>query len=179
MEVPEGTLHLGGLALAHAAWSVSELPAGQALAPLAFVRRGTDLQLMRFEAESQELAIKGGRAALAKKQSTLDAWAFAREGLMDGRAFELGEVASSEAGKVDVLAVDAWSHEMQDAITVIQAYQPFATGQFRVVGAALIVADGQTLEGARAERLRKLVYAGVRKHEKVAPMWKQWRGDSK
>lgn len=170
-------MHLGGLALAHAAWSVSDLAAGQALAPLAFVRRGTDLQLMRFEAESQEMAIQGGRAALAKKQSTLDAWAFAREGLMDERAFEITEVASSEKGKVDVLAVDVWSHEMKEPITVIQAYQPFASGAFKVVGEALIVADGATVDGARAQRLRKLVYAGVQKHEKVAPMWKRWRGE--
>ncbi|MBI5364665.1 MAG: hypothetical protein HZA53_15925 [Planctomycetes bacterium] len=158
---------------------MSDLVAGQALAPLAFVRRGTDLQLMRFEAETQELAIQGGKAALAKKQSTLDAWAFAREGLMDERAFELSGVQSSEAGKVDVLAVDAWSHEMKEPITVIQAYQPFASGAFKVLGQALIVAEGATVEGARAERLRKLVYAGVQKHEKVAPMWKQWRSDSK
>ena len=97
-EVLESTLHLAGLALAHAAWSVSDLERGQALAPLAFVRRGTDLQLLRFEAETQELAIQGGRAALAQQQSTLDAWAFAREASL--RSLFVRSIASAECGHV-------------------------------------------------------------------------------
>lgn len=178
LEVPESTLHLGGLALAHAAWSVCDLPAGQALCPLAFVRRGGELQLMRFEAESQERAIRGGRRELAKRQSQFDAWAFAREGLMDERVFGLENAKSSAAGKLDVLAVDTWSHEMKKPITVIQAYQPFSTGEFRVLGDALIVANGETVDGPRGDRLRSHVYVGVQRHEKVAPMWKQWRAAS-
>lgn len=133
---------------------------------------------MRFEAESQEVAIRGGRAELAKQQSTLDAWAFAREGLIDERAFEVGVVQSSEKGKLDVLAVDAWSHEMAEPVSVIQAYQPFSSGRFRVLGEALIVVRGETVEGAKAERMRRHVYAGVKKHEKVAPVWKTWRDDA-
>jgi hypothetical protein len=177
IEVLESTLHLAGLALAHAAWSVSDLEKGQALAPLAFVRRGTDLQLLRFEAESQELAIQGGRAALAKQQSTLDAWAFAREGLMDERAFALEDVKSSEQGKVDVLAIDAWSYEMKEPVTVIQAYQPLACGQFKVRGEVLIVLSGKSVEGAKAKKMRAHVYDGVMKHEKVGPLWPGWRTD--
>lgn len=175
MKVPDSTLHLAGLALGHAAWSVSDLAAGEALAPIAFVRRGQDLQLMRFEAETQELAIQGGRAALEKQQSALDAWAFAREGLMDVKAFDLKGIQSSEEGKIDVLAIDAWSHEMSEPITLIQAFQPNSTGTFLVRGDALVVIQGQGVEGARAARMRALLYEGVLKHEKVAPLWKRWR----
>lgn len=178
LEVPSATLQLSGLALAQAAWNVSELEAGATLCPLAFLRRGENLQLMRFEADSQDVAIRGGRAELAKQQSTLDAWAFAREGLIDGRAFEVGEVRSSEKGKLDVIAVDAWSHEMEEAVTVIQAYQPSSSGRFRVLGEAMIVAKGETVEGAKADRMRRQVYAGVKKHEKVAPVWETWRGEA-
>jgi len=175
VEVPESTLHLGGLALAQAAWAASGSAKGVALDPIAFVRRGAELQLMRFEASSQALAIQGGRAALLKQQSTLDAWAFAREGLMDENAFGLSGVESSEAGKVDVLAIDAWSHEMSEAITLIQAYQPNTSGRFRVLGDALFVAAGQTVDGERAATWREQVYAGVQKHEQVAPLWRRWR----
>lgn len=174
MTIPDSTLHLGGLALAHAAWTVSDLPNGETLCPLAFVRRGQDLQLIRFEADSQATAIQGGRAELEKQQSSMDAWAFAREGLVEQDLFELGPAPSSEQGKLDVLTIDIWSHDMSRRITFIQPYQPQATGSFRVLGDALVVVDGKVVDGKRAERMRAHLYQGARKHPKAADLWDRW-----
>lgn len=40
MPVPEATALLAGFVLAHAAWSVSDLPEGQLLVPLAMIEEG-------------------------------------------------------------------------------------------------------------------------------------------
>jgi len=174
MNVPESTLQLGGLALAHAALGLSDLPRGETLAPLAFVRRGQDLQLLRFEAETQAIAITGGRAELEKQQSSMDAWAFAREGLVEIGKFEMGAIPSSEPGKLDVLTVEVWSHDTPERVTFVQAYQPHSTGAFKVVGEALVVVDGKVVEGKRAERMRAHLYQGARQYPKTAELWDQW-----
>src|SRR2546425_10308417 len=83
MITPPGSgLLLAGFVLAHAAWSVSDLPNGELLAPLAMVERGGHREITRFEAASQAAAIAEGRAAMAKLGTSVDAWAFAREGLI-------------------------------------------------------------------------------------------------
>jgi hypothetical protein len=83
---------LAGFALAHAAWSVSDLPKGELLVPLAVVEKNGQRQLLRFEAKTQEQAIAQAKAALTQRQPELDAWAFVREGLL-----------SEGTGTVDVL----------------------------------------------------------------------------
>ena len=50
---PDSVVLLAGFVLAHAAWSVSDLPKGQLLVPLAVVETGGQRQLLRFEAQTQ------------------------------------------------------------------------------------------------------------------------------
>jgi hypothetical protein len=66
---------LAGFAIAHAAWSVSDLPQGELLVPLAFVEKNGQRQLLRFEAKTQDQAIAEAKAALTQRQPELDAWA--------------------------------------------------------------------------------------------------------
>jgi len=99
--IPDSLILLAGFVLAHSAWSVSDLPKGEFLVPLAIVEKTSQRQLLRFEAQTQEQAIAEGKAALAQRQGQLDAWAFGREGLLSGGT-----------GKVDVLTVDAWAKGM-------------------------------------------------------------------
>lgn len=42
MPVPEATALLAGFVFAHAAWSVSDLPEGQLLVPLAMIEEGSE-----------------------------------------------------------------------------------------------------------------------------------------
>jgi hypothetical protein len=162
--MPDSLVLLAGFALAHAAWSVSDLPAGELLVPLAVVEKDGRRQLLRFEARTQEEAIAQAKAALAQRQAELDAWALAREGVM-----------SRGAGKVDVLSVDAWAKGMGQPITFVQEFIPYSSGAFQVRGDALAIVDGRTLAGAEAARLVAKLYEGVRQHPKAGQLWQGWR----
>src|SRR5689334_1387184 len=106
MPIPESAVLLAGFVLAHAVWSVSDLPKGDLLVPLAIIEKNGQREVLRFEAETQAEAINEGKATLVKHQADADAWAFAREGQF------------KEDGKyVDVISVDAWAKGMAAPIT--------------------------------------------------------------
>ena len=151
MVLPESLILLAGFVLAHAAWSVSDLPKGELLVPLAVVEKNGQRQLLRFEAQTQEQAIAEGKTTLANRQAQLDAWAFGREGLMP-----------EGTGKVDVLTVDAWARGMARPITFVQRFKPYSSGAFGITGDAMVVVDGKVLEGAEAARMVSSLYDGVR-----------------
>jgi hypothetical protein len=156
---------LAGFVLAHCAWSVSDLPKGELLVPLAIVEKNSQRELLRFQAQTQEQAIADGKATLAKRQSELDAWALGREGLM-----------SAGNGKVDVLTIDAWAKGMARPITFVQRFRPGSSGPFRILGDPIVVVEGKALQGAEASRLVNTLYDGVRRHPKAGPLWQEWRG---
>jgi len=62
---PDSVVLLAGFVLAHAAWSVSDLPKGELLVPLAVVETGGKRQLLRFEAQTQEQSIAEAKATLS------------------------------------------------------------------------------------------------------------------
>ena len=162
---PDSVVLLAGFVLAHAAWSVSDLPKGELLVPLAVIETGGQRQLLRFEAQTQEQSIAEAKASLAKRQGRLDAWAFVREGLMP-----------EGTGKVDVLTVDAWARGMTRPITFVQKFSPYSSGAFRINGDAIVVVDGKLVEGAEAARLVKRLYEGVSQHPKAGQLWHGWSG---
>jgi hypothetical protein len=156
---------LAGFALAHAAWSASDLPAGELVVPLAFVQRGQARELVRFEAATQEEAVLNGKAAMSKATVDSDAWAFAREGLFprDGK-------------KVDVLVVDCWSSGMSSPITFIQQFEPFAAKQrCRIVGEPLLVVEGIIQTPKAAQTAIKRLRDGIRSHPKAGALWSSWQ----
>ncbi len=160
-------LLLAGFVLAHAAWSVSDLPQGELLVPLAIVERGGTRELMRFEAATQEEAIKQGKAKMAGLTGTVDAWAFAREGLI------------TEGGrKIDALTVDFWAKGMEESASLMQRYEPFAArGRFRVIGQPDIIIKGVMQEPHAAEQPVSQVRAGISQHPKAASLWDAWKSE--
>ena len=104
---------LVGFTFAHATWNVSDLPKGELLCPLAIVQKGEKRELQRFEAVTQESAISQGKIAMGKLQGTSEAWAFAREGLIN-----------ESTGKVDVLVADFWGKGMDKPCTLLQRFEP-------------------------------------------------------
>lgn len=156
---------LAGFAFAHAAWSASDLPRGELVVPLAFVQKGAERELVRFEAPTQEKAVAGGKAAMADARSHSDAWAFAREGLFP-----------REGKKVDVLVVDCWAKGMSAPATFVQQFEPYAARQrFRIVGEPLLMLDGEaqgaTLTLPVLEKLRE----GIHSHPMVGSLWGSWQ----
>ena len=57
MAIPEPLLMLAGFCFAHATWSISDLPEGELLVPLAIVEAAGERGLKRFEAATQAEAI--------------------------------------------------------------------------------------------------------------------------
>ncbi len=162
MKISEETLHLAGFALAHAAWSVSDLPEGDLLCPLAFVEEPNERKLLRFEAESQEQAIAHALATLEEKQSLGKAWAFAREGF-----------TRKGNDKVDVLLIQVWAPGMTEPLFLSQPFEPFARrGKFRVMGKLEIINVAGSAEGH--ETITEIVREGIFQHPKVATLWRQW-----
>ena len=161
--IPDSLVLLAGFVLAHAAWSVSDLPKGELLVPLAVVEKDGQRQVLRFEAATQEEAIARGKATLARRQAELDAWAFAREGLL-----------RDKSGKVDVLTVDAWAKGLPRPVSFVQRFTPAATGAFRVTGDAMVIVDGKALTEAEAVGLVKMLYAGALQHPRAGPFWPRW-----
>lgn len=164
MAVPEATALLAGFVLAHAAWSVSDLPEGQLLVPLAMIEEGSERKLVRFEAETQEEAISKGKEFVLEQKAAASTWAFAREGQIN-----------TATGYVDILVVEAWSDGMAEPITYIQPFQPFASGSFKLLGPAVPVVGGSMLSPEASEPYLAELYRGISSHGKAVSLWASWQ----
>ena len=164
-DIPDHALALGGFTVAHATWSVSDLPDSELLCPLAIVERQGQRELLRFEAETQEEAISEGKRVMAEEKDA-DAWAFAREG-----AWRMQEGGEAQ----DVLVVDFCAEGMLNPLTVVQPFERFTkSGRFRVVGEMMIASSGQVLDSASSHKLIEGIKAGIQEHSKVAELWHTW-----
>src|SRR5689334_20924277 len=109
MEVSEDAILLAGLALAHAAWSLSDASEGELLVPLAFVQENDAVTFIRFEAGSQKVAIREAKSFLAGEGAMKDGWAFARE----------GSLRDPDGSASNVISVDAWAKGMDSPIVLV------------------------------------------------------------
>jgi hypothetical protein len=166
-DFPHSALSLAGFVLAHAAWSVSDTADDELLCPLAVVEQPNgDRRLLRFEADTQEEAIAAGKAAMRQASRDAAAWAFAREGAW--RPDGAGEPQ-------DVVTVDFWARGMSGPGTLLQAFERYTrAGRFRVLGRAVLVADGQVVEADVARSTLDAIEAGVVTHPNVAELWPTW-----
>lgn len=165
MLINENTLHLAGFALAHAAWSVSDLPQGELLCPLAFVQSDEGRELVRFEADTQEQAIANAMSTLEKEKARGKSWAFVREGLL-----------RRDEEKIDVLLTSVWAPGMPDPLHLAQPFEPFAKrGKFRLLGELQLLDVEGPIEGR--ETIRQIVRQGILQHPKVGRLWVKWEAE--
>jgi hypothetical protein len=171
MSLPNAGLLLAGFVLAHAVWNVSDMPKGELLVPLAIVERGEKRELIRFEADTQEAAIAKGKAMMAELGKSVDAWAFARDGLL--RDPETGRA-------VDAVTIDFWAKGMESPANLIQRYEPFATRRkFRLLGEPMVLISGVALQPKDSMPLLEVISRGVQQHPQAAPLWPSWQGAAK
>lgn len=164
MNIPEGGLLLAGFVLAHALWSVCDVPKGELLVPLAVIETKEGRHLHRFEANTQEEAIAKGKAYVNSLGPEVSTWAFAREGLMP-----------EGTGKVDVISVDVWAKGMEKPITLIQRFEPYAKRQhFRVIGKPEVAINSVVQDSKTVQNIVDTVEKGVLGHSKVKPLWAEW-----
>ena len=76
MVPPDSLILLAGFVLAHAAWSVSDLPKGELLVPLAIVEKNGQRQLLRFEAPTQAQAIAEGKVLEGAEAARVVSWLY-------------------------------------------------------------------------------------------------------
>lgn len=166
----EESARLAGFALAHAAWSISDVPGEQLLVPFVVVEHDGARELMRFEADTQEAAIAEGRRAVQTLIARVHAWAFGRDGLLRRRG---GDSAQH------VLVVEFGYGEGKDPIAFIQPYAPFAAGgHFRILGDPMITRGGEVAGPDEAAVWLRLLHEGIRQHAAVADLWAGWQGDA-
>ncbi|MDQ2768034.1 MAG: hypothetical protein M3Y30_12860 [Gemmatimonadota bacterium] len=161
-------LSLAGFALAHAAWSMSDLDDGDHLCPLALVEQHDGARRMtRFEADTQESAIIAGKVAMRNATTVAAAWAFAREGAW-------GKMRGDAS--VDVLALDFWGSGMAAAATLIQPfYRATNGGRFRIGSAPSLLVGENVLAPDVATPSLVTIMAGVHSHAMVTTLWSTWR----
>jgi hypothetical protein len=152
---------LSGFTLAHAAWSVCDLP--ELLVPLAIADINGERELRRFEAETQAQAIADGKASLAEYEDVLDAWAFVREGQF-----------KENGAYVDVFTLEAKSKDMKEPIAFIQRFQPCAKGALKLIGPPMVAIGGEIIPEDEAAPLIAQLYHGALSHEKAAKLWPSW-----
>jgi hypothetical protein len=166
--LPQSALALAGFALAHAAWSLSDTDDGELLCPLAVVEQHDGARrLMRFEAETQELAIIAGKTAMRDASGDVAAWAFAREGAWR-------KMKSDQRG--DEIAIDFWANGMSAAATLTQSFNRSVNGsRFRIGGVPTLLVGSALLSPDVARPHIDVIMAGVRAHTVVAELWPTWR----
>lgn len=153
---------LAGFTLAHAAWNVSDLPDSELLVPLAVVERGGQRELLRFEADTQEEAIRVGKRAMIE-ETDAEAWAFAREGALRVQATQSPQ---------DALVVDFWVEGMKNPLTLIQPFVRYTKGgRFHVVGEMIVTSGGQMLDSTSMRQVVDAINEGIQEHPKVVELW--------
>jgi hypothetical protein len=163
--IPEVAAVLAGFVLAHAAWSVSDLPNAEGLVPLAVVVEHGERRLLRFQAETQEQAIAKGKVGMREAMTAADAWAFARDGLIEHRG-----------QKRHGLTVEFWAKGMTAPAVLVQEYEPLtASSKFRIIDDPMIVVTGVRQTPADVADVLKSIRAGIASHPKVASLWNSWR----
>jgi hypothetical protein len=163
--VPDNALAVAGFTLAHATWSISDLPDDELLVPMAIVERGEERELMRFEAETQADAISEGKRVMVEGNDA-KAWAFAREG-----ALRLQEGGDQQ----DALVVDFWAEGMEHPLTLVQCFERFTKDRgFRLVGDMIISSGGKVLDLTSAEKVIAGINEGIQEHPTVAELWPTW-----
>ena len=154
-----------GFTLAHSAWSVAEAEAEELLCPLAFIERDGNLEVIRFESDTQEGAISKGKEYINLHKENAVVSSFAREGLFP-----------EQNKKVDVLLVECWARNDTKHYGVIQKFLPNeGKGKFRLVDEPILLIDGVIQTEGTASKLKENLELGIKSHSNVAQLWNQWK----
>ena len=166
MNIPDHTFLFTGFGLAHAAYSISDLPEGDFLIPLMIVEHEGKREVIRFEAETQEEAIEQGKNKIEEVKGRVDLWIFAREGV----------VASSSGGRVDVISIDGGSIDSPSILTVVLPFQPYhIENEFKIFTPMIVTVEGEALSNQDQESCERLIEEGVLNHPTASSLWGTWK----
>jgi len=169
IEPTDRALHIAGFALAHAAFSICEAAEGN-LIPFGFFRQGSLLapktEMSRFFTGTLEGSVAAGRGEVAARKKKCQCWALAFESFL-----------THSGGQVDAFTIEAGDKKMPVQFAVLQPFQPFASGTFKLLGPpGLAMGDiqGRTVEGEEAARFTRALRKGVGNHPTASSRWQEW-----
>jgi hypothetical protein len=82
---------------------------------------------------------------------------------------------NTNTGEIDLLVVDAWTEGMNEPITFIQPFQPFAVGSFRLLGPAVPVVSDTMLSPEQSVPYLAILHRGISTHSNAASLWASWQ----
>jgi len=150
-----------GLTLAHSAF-IGSGQEGELMVPYVIFQTGENREVQDFEAETQQHAVDLAHETIEKYQSSVDAWAYAQEGM----------VTLENGAKQDVYLIKAWTNEL---VEPIQTYQMFQPKPFKLIGNIKILNfedAGFTME--QAEAFHNALDSGITSHKSANEKWETW-----
>jgi hypothetical protein len=155
MSIPDDILLFSGFALAHAAYSISDVPAGQLLIPLFIAEHQGKREVRRFEAATQEEAIIAAKRHIQTVDGTLDLWTFSREGSM----------VLSDDSRADIISVDASAAAFHFRLSIIQSFRSTSHFDgFALLGTPIVALDGVEVSPEDQSECRRVLDQGFAMH---------------
>jgi hypothetical protein len=134
--------------------------------------RSAERVMMRFTHPSPEdidvaLSVSEGRIALAAKLLDYDTTVLVYDGYVR---------RSAAPDKSDAFLVEINDVAFETPFKVIQNYQPFASGGFKLLGLPTFLQDDHSVDQALEAELAALFLDGIMSHNVVRKSWAAWRG---
>jgi len=150
-----------GLTLAHSAF-IGSGQEGELMVPYVVFQSGENREVKNFEADTQQHAVDLAHEAIEKYQSSVDAWAYAQEGL----------VTLEDGTKQDVYLIKAWTNEL---VEPIQAYQMFQPAPFKLLGNIKVLNFEEAgFQMEQAETFHNALDSGISSHNSANEKWESW-----
>jgi hypothetical protein len=166
---------LAGFAFAQAATNIAD--GTGPLIPLGYVERDAGLRsaeriMMRFTHPSVEeidlaLSVSEGRIALAAKLLEYDTTVLVYDGYVR---------RSAAPDKSDAFILEINDVAFETPFKVIQNYQPFVSGGFKLLGLPTFLQDDHSVDETLEAELAALFLDGTMSNTLVENTWARWRG---
>jgi len=164
MPFPAAALHLAGFMMAHAFWSVADLPAGTDYTPQAMCETSDgDRKLTTFEG-----------ADATEMDSQIREFASSEVGRYKDCAIARTTVVTNGTIKAPALVIDLFDGS-QPILTIVQPYRPNAEGGgFRLLGPELMLVGRDQLPPRIADDASIALREGAGDHPGMQERWEQW-----
>jgi len=171
----ERAMRLAGFAFAHAAGSIAE--AAGPLIPVGFVERRAGLRnteriMLRFMHPSPDeidlaLSVSQGRSELSIKLPEYDSTVLVFDGYV--RRPQAPEKSDAFIIEINDVAFEA-------PFKVIQHYQPFGSGRFKLLGSPVFLQDNCAVGPSHEAEMAALFLDGTKSNSHAEKSWAAWRG---
>ncbi|MFT5235712.1 MAG: hypothetical protein ACI90A_001075 [Shewanella sp.] len=150
-----------GLTLAHTGF-IGSGQDGELMVPYLILQSGAKREVQNFEAATQQEAIELAHKAIEEQQASVDAWAYAQEGVVE----------LEDSTKQDVYLIKAWSNDLAEPI---ELYQMFQSSPFKLMGnIQMLNFEKAGFDMDQAETFMNALNSGILSHKSANENWKSW-----